>query len=165
MVEKINYIIMVPMVYLAVAVFVVGILAKMITIFRAPRHPAPLRLYPVARAPGVSAIWDTFAMPQVRKHDPRFWFWLMSYHFAFLILVLAHLDLFPGVHLMPADSPHMLGWGAAGVVVTLALLSFLKRRFSPPVRDISTYGDYLLLMLLLFLCLSGDTISWANSWN
>jgi [DsrC]-trisulfide reductase subunit M len=165
MVDKINYLIMVPMVYLAVAVFVIGLISKAISLLRAPRHPAPLHLYPLSRTPGLSALWDTFAIPQVRKHDLRFWIWLMGYHLAFLVLVLAHLDLFPGVRLMPADSPHMLGWGAAGVVVTLALFVFLFRRFRPPVRDISTLGDYLLLMLLIFLCLTGDTISWANSWN
>jgi len=165
MVNTINYVIMVPMVYLAVAVFVIGVCARMLSIWRAPRHRAPLRLYPVSRAPGLRALWDTFAMPQVRKHDPRFWFWLILYHLAFLVLILGHLDLLPGINLMPADSPHMLGWGAAGVVVTIALFCFLIRRFRPPVRDISTLGDYLLLMLLLFLCLTGDIISWSNSWN
>lgn len=165
MTDKIFYFVMVPMVYGAVAVFLVGVVAQMIRIFTAPRHPAPLRIFPARPAGGALALYDTFAMPQVRRHAPLFWIFLLLYHVAFLLLILAHLDLFPGIHLMPPDSPHMLGWGVVGVVLTVSLLYFLFRRLRAPVRDISVFGDYLLLLLLLFVFITGDTISWANSWN
>jgi nitrate reductase gamma subunit len=165
MTDKIFYFVMVPMVYAAVAVFLIGIGVRIIQIFSAPPNPVALRIFPARRASGALAIYDTFAMPQVRRHAPLFWVFLLLYHVAFLLLILAHFDLFPGIHLMPEDSPHMLGWGAVGVVLTVALLYFLFRRLRAPVRDISVFGDYLLLLLLLFVFLTGDTISWANSWN
>jgi nitrate reductase gamma subunit len=165
MAEKIYFVVMVPMVYVAVLIFVAGIAVRVVGILTAPRHPSPLCIYPKRGPAALVAFWDTFGMPQVRRHAPLFWIFLILYHLAFLLLILAHLDLFPGIHIMPADSPHMLGWGVVGVVVTVAVIHFLIRRFRSPVRDISTFADYLLLMLLLLTFLSGDTISWANSWN
>jgi nitrate reductase gamma subunit len=165
MTDTIYYVILVPMVYFAVAVFVVGIAVRLARMLAAPRHPATLQIFP-SRAPrSLGALYDTFLMPQVRKHAPCFWVHLMLFHLAFLLLILGHLDLFPGINLMPPDSPHMLGWGAVGVVLTIGVIHFLVRRMRGPVREISAFGDYLLLLLLLFLMLSGDMISWANSWN
>ena len=67
--------------------------------------------------------------------------------------------------MLPAASKHMLGAGSVGVALTVSLMYFILRRFRSPVREISTPGDYLLLLLLLFLFLLGDMISWANSWG
>jgi len=66
---------------------------------------------------------------------------------------------------MPPGSRHMLGAGAVGVAVTLPVLYFLVRRLRSPVRELSTPADFLLLMLLLFLFLFGDMMSWGNSWS
>ena len=104
-------------------------------------------------------------LAQARRHTPLFWVFLMLYHVAFALLILAHLDLIPGIRIMDPESPHMLGAGAVGVALTLAVLFFLLRRMSGAVREISTLGDYLLLLLLLFVFLTGDMMSWANSWN
>ncbi len=163
--ESLYYFIMVPMVYLAVIALVAGVAARIAVIARSPANPYPLRLYPAAKAPGLAALRDTFAMTQVRRHKPGFWVFLMIYHVAFALLILGHMDLFSGISLVPEDSKHMLGAGAVGVAVTLALLAFLVRRFRSPEREISTPGDYLLLLLLLFIFLLGDAISWSNSWN
>jgi nitrate reductase gamma subunit len=165
MAQKIPYLIMVPMVYLAVAVFVVGILYHGVRWLTGRRHPSTLRIFDGRGPSRLGAFGDALLMPQVRRHAPWFWVFLLIYHIAFLLLILAHLDLIPGIGIMPAGSKHMLGAGAVGVAVTVSLLYFLLRRFRGPVRDISVFGDYLLLLLLLFTFLTGDTISWANSWN
>ncbi len=163
--SAISYFILVPMVYLAALVFVVGVAFKAIALLRAPRHSAPLRVYPRPKAPALAALSDTFLMPQIRSQNPVFWFFLVIYHVGFVLLILGHLDLFPGITIMPEESVHMVGNGFAGVAVTLSVLYFLLRRMRGGVKDISVFGDYLLLLLLLFLFLTGDTISWANSWN
>lgn len=165
MTDRIFYFVMVPMVYLAVAVFVLGIIAALVRIYAAPKYANPLHTFPRRRGGGWWALQDTFTMPQVRRQAPLFWIMLMIYHLAFLLLILAHLDLIPGIHLMSPDSAHMFGAGSVGVAVTLSLLYFLFRRLRHPTREVSAFGDYLLLLLLLFTCLTGDTISWANSWN
>jgi nitrate reductase gamma subunit len=164
-VDRIDYIIMVPLLYLSVLALVVGVIWRIVTIMQAPANPYNLRLYPVRRRPGLAALGDTFAMPQVRKHRPLFWVFLMVYHAAFLLLILGHLDIFPHIRILPAGSRHMLGAGAVGLLVTLPMIYFLVRRFRSPQREISVPADYLLLLLLLFLFLFGDMISWGNSWS
>ena len=104
-------------------------------------------------------------MRQVREHKPFFWVFLVIFHVAFVLLILAHLDIIPALRMLPAASKHMLGAGSVGVALTVSLMYFILRRFRSPVREISTPGDYLLLLLLLFLFLLGDMISWSNSWG
>jgi nitrate reductase gamma subunit len=104
-------------------------------------------------------------MRQVRAHKPVFWVFLITFHAAFLLLIIAHLDIIPALRILPAASKHMLGAGSVGAALTLAVRYFISRRFRSPVREISNPGDYLLLLLLLFLFLFGDMISWSNSWG
>ena len=165
MLNKIFYLVMVPMVYLAVLVFIAGIIITLLRIGRAPKHKTTLKVFSKGKRSPLQVVKDTLFMPSVRQDKPVLWVFLMLYHLAFLLLMLGHLDLIPGIHLMEKDSPHMVGYGAVGVVLTLALVYFLLRRFRSPVREISTMGDYLILLLLLFTFLSGVIMSLSNSWG
>ena len=89
----------------------------------------------------------------------------MIFHISFLLLILGHLDILPNISLIPEASRDMLGRGLVGVGVTLPLFYFLFRRFRSPIREITVPADYLLLILILFLCLFGDMMSWGNSWT
>jgi nitrate reductase gamma subunit len=164
-VDRVDYVIMVPLLYLSILALLVGVIWRIAVILRSPPPPYPLRLYPAARKPVLAALVDTFTMPQVRAHKLLFWVFLMVYHAGFVLLVLGHLDILPQVNLLPSDSRHMLGAGGVGVAVTLPLIYFLARRLRSPQRDISVFSDYLLLLLLLFLFLFGDMMSWGNSWS
>jgi len=104
-------------------------------------------------------------MPQIRKKAPIFWFFLVAYHMGFALLILGHLDLFPAIDIVSAQSRHMVGSGVVGLLVTVPTFYFIGRRFKSPVREISTPGDYILLLLLLFTFLFGDLMSWGNSWT
>lgn len=163
--DKIEYGIMVPMVYFALLFCLVAVVLRVVSIMRAPAQPYSLRIFPASKKPGLTALAETFTMPQVRKHKPVFWVFLMIFHISFLFLILGHLDILPNISLMPEDSRHMLGAGIVGVGVTLPLFYFLFRRFRSPYREISVPADYLLLVLILFLSLFGDMISWGNSWT
>jgi nitrate reductase gamma subunit len=164
-VDRIDYAVMVPLVYLSVLALLAGIVWRVVAILRAPAQPYSLRLYPAARMPGLAALRDTFGMPQVLKHRPLFWVFLMIFHVGILGLILGHLDLFPRISLVSEQSRHMLGAGAVGIAVTLPMIYFIGRRFRSPVRELSVPADYLLLLLLLFLFLFGDLMSWGNSWS
>jgi nitrate reductase gamma subunit len=164
-VDKIDYLIMVPALYLPVLALIVGVVWKIVVIMRSAPPPYPLRLYPAPRNPGLAAVGESFMMPQVRRHSPLFWVFLMIFHAALLALILGHLDIFPHIRIMPADSRHMIGAGAVGAGVTVPMVYFLLRRLRSPHRDISVFSDYLLLLLLLFLFLFGDMMSWGNSWS
>lgn len=163
--DKLYWFIMVPMVYLSIAFFLAVAIAKIVKTFRAGPPPYQLATYPAPRFPFLAALRDTFGMPMIRKRAPVFWFFLMCYHIGFLLLFLGHIDILPTVSLLPEASRHMIGAGFVGLMVTVPTFYFLARRFSGIHRAISTPGDYLVLLLLLFLFLLGDLMSWGNSWT
>ena len=163
--SKVEYGIMVPMVYLSLFFCLVAIILRIASILRAPAQPYSLRIFSEPKKTRLSAMIESFTMPQVRKHKPLLWIFLIIFHISFLFLILGHLDILPKISLMPEDSRHMLGGGIVGVGVTFPLFYFLFRRFRTPNREITVPADYLLLLLILFLCLFGDLMSWGNSWT
>ncbi len=165
MVDGIFYFITVPMVYLAFAWCLIGVAVRVGRMLGSPKHPFTLKIFPDKDHPVPGAAAGAFLMPTVRKHKPLFWFFLMLFHLGLFLLILAHLDLLPQIKIMPEDSEHMIGWGFVGVAVTVSVLYFLFRRFRTPVREVSVPADYLLLFLLFLVFMSGDIISWGNSWN
>jgi nitrate reductase gamma subunit len=62
--------------------------------------------------------------------------------------------------------PHdvFLGQGYVGLILSLALLYFLFRRFASPVRELSVPEDYYLLILLFLIVLFGSEMDWARRW-
>jgi nitrate reductase gamma subunit len=165
MTDKIFYFIMVPMVYVAFAWCIIGTTVKVMGIIRSPKLPNTLKIFPESKTPVLAAIKDAFTMPTVRKHNPVFWLFLLAFHVAVALLIIAHLDLIPQLRITQADSPHMIGNGAVGVVLTISAVYFLLRRFRTPVRELSVPADYLILCLLFCIFLTGDVISWGNSWS
>ncbi|NLJ45766.1 MAG: hypothetical protein GX430_04320 [Treponema sp.] len=163
--QGLYWFILVPGVYLSIVAFIAFSAARIVRIARAAPLPYPLAIYPEPRHPIRQALRDTFGMSQVYRRDRKFWAFLMMYHLGFLLLIVGHLDLFPNISVVSEQSRHMVGAGLVGVLVTLPTFFFLGRRFRSPVRELSTPGDYLLLLLLLFVFLFGDLISWGNSWT
>jgi nitrate reductase gamma subunit len=163
--NRLEFVVTVPLIYVSLLFCLVMLGLRMAAIFRAPAQPYPLKIFPASGKPGLAMLKDTFAMPQIRQHQPLFWVFLMIFHLSFLLLILGHLDILPRISLLSEESRHMLGAGLVGVGVTLPLFYFLLRRFRTPVREITVPADYLLLLLIIFLCLFGDLMSWGNSWT
>jgi nitrate reductase gamma subunit len=164
--KTIYYLILVPMVYLAFLVFIVGTIAKLAKIFGSPKNPAStLQIYPQKNPAWFWALADSFLLPSVRRHKPLHWVFLMSFHIALLLLIIGHLELFEGFTVFQFI-PHeiFLGKGFVGLVLSLALLFFLFRRFASPYRDLSVPEDYYLLILLFLTVLFGAQMDWARRW-
>ncbi len=162
MLDKLYYFIMVPMVYLAVAWCIIGIAWRMVNILRAPEHPHTLALFPRQPGGAVKALVEALTWPTIMKKAPVFWAFLVAFHVGLVVILLGHIDLFPGVSIYPEESRHMVGAGLGGLLFTVPLLYFMHRRFREPVRLISVPADYYLLLLLFLI---GASISWTNSWN
>jgi nitrate reductase gamma subunit len=165
MVEVVYYIVFVPMVYVACTVFVVGIAVRLVKLFLEPRHPTTLQIFPERRPQWLWALYDTFLLPTVRRHKPAFWLVLMLFHLAFLLLIIGHLELITEIKPFQII-PHkvFLGKGFVGLVLSLAVLYFLFRRFVSPTRDLSVPEDYYLLILLFLTILFGSQMDWARRW-
>lgn len=163
--DQLIYFILVPMVYLAVGVFFCGTTVQLVKLFRAPKHPTALKIYPEKKPAWLWALIDTFTFPTVRRHKPLLWVVLMIFHIGLLLLLIGHLELFAEIELIQII-PHniFLGGGFVGLLVAISLLYFLFRRLTSPVRDISVPEDYYLLILLFLVVIFGSQMDWARSW-
>jgi len=164
-VETLYYFVLVPMVYIAVAIFFIGTGVRLVKIYRAPKHPATLQIFPEKEPKWLLALVDTFLFPTIRKHKPVFWIFLMLFHIALFLLIIGHLELireFSMFQIIPHNV--FLGKGFVGLTLSICLLFFLFRRFLSPVRELSVPEDYYLLILLFLTALFGSQMDWARTW-
>lgn len=161
--QSLYYLILVPMVYIALAVFVVGTCIRLIGIFKAPPHPATLQIYPETKAKFLAALVDTFLFPTVRRHKPILWVFLIVFHLGLILLFIGHLELIWDLSLFQFI-PHepFLGKGFLGLILAISLLFFLFRRFLSPVKELSVPEDYYLLILLFLIVIFGSEMDWAR---
>ena len=163
--QTVYYIILVPMVYAAFAVFFVGTVVRLVKMFREPVHPATLQIFPEKRPKWLWALHDTFLLPTVRRHNPVLWVFLMFFHVSFLLLIIGHLEVIAEFSIFQII-PHevFLGHGFVGLILCVSLLFFLFRRFVSPNRELSVPEDYYLLILLFLTVLFGSQMDWARRW-
>jgi len=164
-VQTVYYIILGPMVYLAFAVFFLGIMVRLVKIFREPKHPTTLQVFPERKPKWLLALYDSFLMPAVAREKSLFWVLLGVFHICFLLLIVGHLELFkafPVFQVIPHEI--FLGKGFVGLILSLCLLFFLFRRLRSPYRELSVPEDYYLLILLFLAVLFGSQMHWARRW-
>ena len=126
---------------------------------------ATLQIYPEKNPKWLWALLDTFLLPTVRRHKPVLWVFLMLFHISFLLLIIGHLELIDEFRIIQVI-PHeiFLGRGFLGLILSVALLFFLFRRFVSPYRELSVPEDYYLLILLFLTFLFGSQMDWARNW-
>jgi len=164
-VEIVYYIILIPMVYVAFAVFFVGTGIRLVKLFREPKNPTTLQIFPDKRPRWMWALHDTLLLPTVRRHNPIFWVFLMLFHISFLLLIIGHLELIDDFRIFQIVQHEVfLGKGFVGLILSVSLLFFLFRRFASPNRDLSVPEDYYLLILLFLTVFFGSQMDWARRW-
>lgn len=163
--QTLYYIILVPMVYLAVGVFTLATAIRIVNILNEPKHPTSLQIFPVRRPTWLWALHDTFLFPTVRRHKPLLWVFLMGFHVLLVLLFIGHLELIADFQMFQII-PHeiFLGNGFVGLLLAVCVLYLLFRRFRSPVRELSVPEDYYLLILLLLIVIFGSQMDWARRW-
>ena len=163
--HNLYYFVLIPMVYFAVGVFVIGTGARLIALMKAPPNPTSLAIYPLKKPGWLWAVIDTFTFPTVRRHKPLLWIALIVFHVALLLLLLGHIELIAPIAAL-AFIPHyiFIGGGWLGVILSVTILFFLFRRFHSPVKELSVAEDYLLLILLFLTIVFGSQMNWARNW-
>ncbi len=163
MLDTLTYFVLVPMVYAAALVFLLGSAWRIYGIMRRPAFAPTLKIFPERRPAWLFALADAFLLPMVRRHNPVLWFVLMLLHATIILLVLGHLELFadmPWLQVWPHEV--FLGAGFVGGLSFLALIFLLFRRFAPPAKDLSVPEDYFLLIVLLLTVVFGSEMHLAR---
>ncbi len=164
--DRIFYFVMVPMVYIAFGILILGIFYKLGVLFLAPKIKGKLGMYPRTLPRPVAALRDAFLVPSSFKKDKVFWFFIILFHAAFLLLFIGHLELIREFKILQIIPHHVfLGNGWVGIAVIVSTLYFLFRRFRPPYSLISVPEDYLLLLLLFLAMIFGSHMNLASAYG
>ncbi|MFX0090750.1 MAG: respiratory nitrate reductase subunit gamma [Candidatus Hodarchaeota archaeon] len=152
--------------YITVIIFFGGLIYKLISWLRTPRPDTVLTIYP---KPNDAMIGPTLALDETifpRLFSNKIlWIFAILLHGALVVLLFGHVRLFgePSVvwGLMGLDEQGVNAFaaimgGAVGIIFMIAILGLLIRRFSGTVRTVSVPMDYLFLLLLLGIALSGN---------
>ncbi len=163
--ETIYYLILVPMVYLSFFIFIAGIIAQVILVLRRPRLQTTLQIYPEKKPSIVWALLDTFMVPGARRNKPVLWVFLLVFHVCLLLLLIGHLELVWDLKVFQFI-PHevFLGNGFVGIILLVAIVFFLFRRFVSPTKELSVPEDYFILILLFLVVIFGSEMDWARRW-
>ena len=158
MLQLFAYFVMVPMVYLAFFILIIGIIYKLAVVFRSPRIKGSLGLFPADMPVAAGVLKDAFFVPVAFRRDRVFWAFIVLFHAFFLFLFLGHLELVWDIRVLQIV-PHriFLGAGVIGITLLIATLYFLFRRLGTPHREISVPEDFILL-LILFLSIAFGSI-------
>jgi nitrate reductase gamma subunit len=164
--NSIYYFVMVPMVYLAFATLILGIIFKLLRVVFSPSIPGTLAVFPLKLPRTLGVLKDSLLVPTAWRKSKIFWLVIMAFHVAFLLLILGHLELIKDFRIIQVI-PHevFLGAGWVGIVLTVTTLYFLMRRFSSPVRQISIPEDYILLILLFLTIVFGSHMHLAARYS
>ena len=162
--QAVYYLVLVPMVYAAFALFIIGTVWQGVRIFRGLKHSLATMVGPPKPPQLRGALCDTFLYPRTLRTHPVHWVFLITFHAAFLLLILGHLELIGEIGVLQIIRHKVfLGRGVVGITLLVAVLFFIFRRFHAPVSEISDPGSYYTLVLLLLVFLFGSQLHLARS--
>ncbi len=154
------------LVYVAVVVFVGGLIWQIVKWRRAAKSRIKMGMFPkpATRSGRTAKMFkDSFFFPQVLISDKVIWFFAGAFHLAGLLMFVGHFRLVheftPVLNWLGQKGLDQLAFfsgGGFGIVLTIALVYFLMRRFKTPYKDLSVPEDYILLILLLLIVTLGN---------
>lgn len=165
--ESVKFIVAVLLPYIALVVFVVGMIWR----FRLwKKLPSPaITLFPAPPDEGANTrntIKEVLLFPSLFKGDRLLWVCAWVFHVVLALILLGHLRVFTnvdGILLALGMSEESIrtmsagAGGAAGVMILAALVLLLVRRLAiPRVREITGAADYLALLLIAATVITGN---------
>ena len=161
-----SYLVAGILVYVAVAIFLLGTVYRIYQWFRVTRSSVKLGMFPRPKnkwARGIKLVKDSFLYPQVLDVDATMWFFVLLLHIGGIGAFVGHLRLFneftPIANALGEEGMAQFAlWtgGTVGIILLVSVTYLILRRFKSPYKDLSTPEDYLLLVLVLVILLFGN---------
>lgn len=164
--DTLSFVVAGLMVYVAVAVFFIGMAYRVYNWYSTPRANIRLGMFPQPKTgfgKTLKTVTDSIFFPQVLDVEPIMWVTAITFHIAGLLIFFGHLRLIkeftPIVSALGKENMDTLAYltgGGFGIIVTVAALYYLIRRFKSPYKELSVPEDYLLLVLILLVITLGN---------
>ena len=154
--------------FVTAGVFFGGIAYRAFDWWRTPRAAVSLAVPPGSRSAGRTLseiLTEVVTFRRVFKGSRSLWVVSWLFHLSIFVFVMGHLRLFLNLdwlwnllRLTPeqVEVLALIGGGTSGMVFMLGLVALLVRRLRMPVRSLSVPSDYLLLVLLLAIAVTGN---------
>ena len=159
--------------YVALAVFLAGMIWRIRTWKKLPSPP--MTLFPAPPTEGANianTIKEVLLFPSLFRNDRLLWVLAWGFHAVLALIFLGHFRVFTNVDAllqafgMSEDAILAMSsgaGGAAGVVILLAVILLLIRRVSlPRVSEITGVADYLALGLIGVIIITGNMMRFGS---
>jgi len=158
--------------YLAITVFLVGVIYRL-AVWKTTPQPGKMTLFPNKGSMMGSVLAETLFFPSLFKGDKVLWLFAWFFHVSLALAFIGHFRVFSGL----IDSTMMnvgvseegiktmssVAGGAAGIVLlATAGLLFLRRLFATRVREISGAPDFVALLLIISIIITGNMMRFGG---
>jgi len=160
--------------FVTLTILIVGLLYKLVHWQRAA--VGNIALFPSATGRGQllgKVLGEVVFFSSFRKQDSSLWQRTWIFHVTLLLIILGHsrlisdtpLRVWLGLSEGSVSAISAWGGGIAGVLAMVTCFMLLARRFGiRRVREISTGEDYGVLILLLFILITGNAMLFFNDY-
>lgn len=160
--------------YFTIVLFLGGIIFRFVVWAKLPQPS--LTLFPQPGGGSKTAIIaEVFFFPKLFRSDRFLWALAWIFHIMLALIVLGHLRviidfsfLWNALGMTPSDVDAMsaTAGGAAGIVILVAVVAILLRRlFLTRVREISTGGDWIALLLIAAILVTGNIMRFGGHFD
>ena len=171
--ESVRIVVGVILPYIAIAVFLVGMIYHLFNWKKLPSPP--MTLYPAGSEPGSKTgniLKEAFLFRSLFKGDRALWLIAWIFHVVLALIFLGHLRVFFNLDALlmkfgmtEASINAMSGavGGTAGILILLAAVLLIVRRMAiPRVREITNFADYSILLLLAAVIVTGNLMRFGG---
>jgi len=156
--------------YITFVVFVIGIMYHFYIWKKLPKPKMTLTPAPKSGIPRyIELLKETFFFRSLFKGDKNLWIFSWVFHAMLVLIFIGHLRVIMwlpdkmlaslGMTSENINAMSQLSGGIAGIVILVMILVLLGRRlFTGRVREISLKGDYIALILILIVLITGDAM-------
>jgi nitrate reductase gamma subunit len=163
--------------YITIVVFVVGIAYHFYIWKKLPKPKMTLTPAPKQGLPRyIELLKETFFFRSLFKGDKSLWVFSWIFHAMLALILIGHLRVFTwlpdkilasfGMTTESINTMSQLSGGFAGIVILVMILVLFGRRiFTTRVREISLKGDYIVLILILMVLITGDAMRFVSHFD
>ncbi|WP_455279865.1 respiratory nitrate reductase subunit gamma [[Eubacterium] cellulosolvens] len=163
--------------YIALIILIDGIIYRLYKWARKPKAAATFTVYPASKGftQGLPKILgQIFLFPKLLREEKALWIGILLFHLSLLMIIVSHYKVFfrhmwfwenLGVSANSFTIISDLFDGATGVIMITSLAFLFVRRFPKFLRRLSIPEDYLVLLLILGIALSGVYIRFISTLN
>lgn len=151
--------------YITVIVFTAGMIYRIKVWSKMPKPK--MTLYPRPDTGIISQVLrDVFLFPTLFKSNKTLWAGAWIFHISLFFIFIGHFRVvtdFPwlwnlmGMSPEAVDKMSMTSGGIAGIIIMLSVIFLIFRRIGVQrVREISGFGDYLVMFIILAILMTGN---------